>query len=41
MIYYNPLIFVLFLVFLALGYGYFMLTSSHRAHAVHAARPAG
>jgi len=26
MIYYNPVIFVLFLVFLALGYGYFMLT---------------
>jgi ethanolamine permease len=41
MIYYNPLIFGLFLVFLALGYGYFMLTSSHRAQAVHTAGQAG
>ena len=41
MIYYNPLIFVLFLVFLALGYGYFMLTSKHRALAVHTARVVG
>lgn len=41
MIYYNPLIFVLFLVFLALGYGYFMLTGSHRAQAVHAAGQVG
>lgn len=41
MIYYNPLIFVLFLVFLALGYGYFMLTGHQRSHAVLAAEQAG
>jgi ethanolamine permease len=33
MIYYNPLIFVIFLVFLALGYGYFVLTGGRRASA--------
>jgi ethanolamine permease len=31
MIYYNPLIFGLFVLFLALGYGYFLLTSHHRS----------
>jgi ethanolamine permease len=36
MIYYNPLIFVIFLVFLALGYGYFLLTGSRRAAATAA-----
>ena len=41
MIYYNPLIFGLFLVFLALGYGYFMLTSKHRARAVDIASAVG
>jgi ethanolamine permease len=41
MIYYNPVIFVLFLVFLALGYGYFMLTGHQRSHAVLAAEQAG
>ena len=37
MIYYNPLIFGLFLVFLALGYGYFLLTGHHRVNAINAA----
>jgi len=34
MIYYNALIFAIFLGFLALGYGYFLLTSHHRANAI-------
>jgi ethanolamine permease len=34
MIYYNPLIFGLFVLFLALGYGYFLLTSHHRSQAM-------
>lgn len=36
MIYYNPLIFSIFLVFLALGYGYFLLTGHHRDSAASA-----
>ncbi|BCO26998.1 amino acid permease YhdG [Rhodoferax lithotrophicus] len=34
MIYYNALIFGIFLGFLALGYGYFLLTSHHRTNAI-------
>jgi ethanolamine permease len=34
MIYYNALIFGIFLGFLALGYGYFLLTSHHRSNAI-------
>jgi len=34
MIYYNPLIFGIFLGFLALGYGYFLMTSHHRTNAI-------
>lgn len=34
MIYYNALIFGIFLGFLAIGYGYFLLTSHHRTHAL-------
>ncbi len=34
MIYYNTLIFGIFLGFLALGYGYFLLTSHHRSNAI-------
>jgi ethanolamine permease len=41
MIYYNPLIFVLFLVFLGLGYGYFMLTGHHRESAILSAAQPG
>jgi len=41
MIYYNPLIFILFLAFLGLGYGYFMMTSHHRAQASHMAGQGG
>jgi ethanolamine permease len=37
MIYYNALIFLVFLAFLALGYGYFRLTGQHRENAVYAA----
>ncbi len=37
MIYYNPLIFGIFVAFLALGYGYFRLTGHHRDNAVFAA----
>lgn len=36
MIYYNPLIFGLFLAFLALGYVYFLATRHHRADAIAA-----
>lgn len=36
MIYYNALIFGIFLAFLALGYGYFLMTSHHRASAATA-----
>ena len=34
MIYYNPLIFGIFLAFLAIGYGYFLLTGHHRTRAI-------
>ncbi|ABD68336.1 amino acid permease-associated protein [Rhodoferax ferrireducens T118] len=34
MIYYNALIFGIFLGFLAMGYGYFLMTSHHRTHAL-------
>lgn len=34
MIYYNALIFGIFLGFLAIGYGYFLMTSHHRTHAL-------
>jgi len=34
MIYYNALIFGIFLGFLALGYGYFLMTSHHRSNAI-------
>jgi ethanolamine permease len=34
MVYYNPLIFGIFVGFLALGYGYFLLTGHHRASAM-------
>jgi len=34
MIYYNALIFGIFLGFLAIGYGYFLLTSHHRTRAI-------
>jgi ethanolamine permease len=37
MIYYNALIFLVFLAFLALGYGYFRLTGQHRENAVYVA----
>ncbi len=37
MIYYNALIFGLFVLFLALGYGYFLMTGKHRANALYAA----
>jgi len=37
MIYYNPLIFGIFAAFLALGYGYFLLTSHHRDNTVYVA----
>lgn len=40
MIYYNPLIFGIFLVFLALGYGYFLLTGHHRDSAASAMKAA-
>ncbi|MFM9902512.1 MAG: ethanolamine permease [Polaromonas sp.] len=33
MIYFNPLVFGLFVGFMALGYGYFLLTGQHRAQA--------
>ena len=36
MIYYNPLVFGLFVAFLALGYGYFLLTARNRNDAVSA-----
>jgi ethanolamine permease len=39
MIYYNPLIFGIFVAFLALGYGYFLLTGSHRTRAMTAIVP--
>lgn len=37
MIYYNPLIFAIFVGFLALGYIYFLLTSHHRDNAIQVA----
>ena len=37
MIYFNPLVFGLFVGFMALGYGYFLLTGQYRAHAALAA----
>ncbi|CAN5172458.1 ethanolamine permease [soil metagenome] len=36
MIYYNPLVFGLFLLFLALGYAYFLMTAQNRSHAIAA-----
>lgn len=39
MIYYNALIFGIFVAFLAIGYGYFVLTSSNRESVISAATP--
>ncbi|MDO9405398.1 MAG: ethanolamine permease [Polaromonas sp.] len=41
MIYFNPIVFALFLGFMVLGYGYFMLTGQHRADAILAAAQPG
>ena len=38
MICYNPLVFGLLVVFLALGYGYFLLTAQNSSHAIEANR---
>lgn len=39
MIYYNPLVFALFVAFMVLGYGYFLLTGHHRSRAITAIVP--